>query len=372
MSGSDFVVPFVDLKGQFRAEQDDLVKIFIDVGSSGNLILGDGVSNFEKSIAAYCQTKFAIGVGNGSDSLFLIMKALNIGPGDEVITQPNSFIATAWTIIATGATPIFVDVDETQSIDVSKIESAITSRTRAIMPVHLAGNPCNMSELIRISKQFALHLIEDSAQAIGATYGGKRVGSFGIAGSFSLHPLKNLGVLGDGGVITTNDEELFNQLKLLRNHGLSDRDHVSIWGYNSRLDELQAGIADYRLSNLDEANKRVRGIANRYNEGLASVVTLPKTTKNATHVFHNYIVNTSQRDDLARYLREQGVDSRIHYPIPLHQQLAASKLPDSRKSFPMAEHHSKYSLSLPIYPTLTNQQVAKVISCVNNYFKKDQ
>ena len=365
-------MPFVDLKAQFRSEEDDLVAIFKEVGNSGNFILGHGVSLFEKNIASYCNTAFALGVGNGSDSLFLIMKALGIGPGDEVITQPNSFIATAWAIIATGATPIFVDVDETQSIDIEQIEASINSRTKAIIPVHLAGNPCNMHELLRISHNSNLYLIEDAAQAVGATFDGKPVGGFGIAGSFSLHPLKNLGVLGDGGVITTNDATLLAKLRLLRNHGLSDRDHVDIWGYNSRLDELQARIADYRLTKLDLANERVKKIAQRYGEGLSHMVGIPRVTLHATHVYHNYIINTSKRDELGKYLISRGVDTRIHYPIPIHKQLAAQNLLDSKKTFPMAEWHSENSLSLPIYPALTDHQVESVIEHICEFFKKGQ
>jgi dTDP-4-amino-4,6-dideoxygalactose transaminase len=363
-------VPFVNLKSQFAIDEDELVGIFREVGNSGNFILGDGVNKFEKNLAKYCDTGFAVGVGNGSDSLFFIMKALGIGPGDEVITQPNSFIATAWTIIATGATPIFVDVDETHSIDSSQIEDAITPRTKAIIPVHLAGNPCNMEAIMQISEKYGLYVVEDAAQAIGATYAGKPVGGFGIAGSFSLHPLKNLGVLGDGGVITTSDPLLSDQLRLLRNHGLRDRDRVEIWGYNSRLDELQARIADFRLSKLDSANERVRAIAKMYDEELKDVVGVPKITKNATHVYHNYMITTPSRDELANYLKSQDVDTRTHYPIPIHKQLAAKNLKDFGKSFPRAEAHANFSLSLPIYPSLSDSQVEKVIYCINLFFKK--
>jgi dTDP-4-amino-4,6-dideoxygalactose transaminase len=366
---NEFAVPFVNLKGSFLDDKKHLCDIFEDVGMSGNFILGKGVHEFEKNFANYCGVKFAIGVGNGSDSLFLVMKALGIGPGDEVITQPNSFIATTWSIIATGATPVFVDVDDLHSLDHNLLRAAITGKTKAIIPVHIAGNPCDMEEILKISEEFAIPVIEDAAQSVGASIGGSKVGSFGIAGSFSLHPLKNLGVLGDGGIITTNDAELNQTLRLLRNHGLKDRDHVEIWGYNSRLDEIQARFADFRLNSLDESNSKVKKIAMKYDLNLEGIVTTPKVTKDSIHVYHNYIIQVQDRDSLAAHLLSRGIDTRVHYPIPIHLQKAAQSLNYPKGSFPMTEKFALMSLSLPIYPLLSDLQVSKVIDGVQEYFR---
>lgn len=366
----EFKVPFVNLAASYKNDAQAISAAIDEIGKSGQYILGAKVKKFEDEFASYIGTKYALGVANGSDALFLIMKALGIGPGDEVITQPNSFIASAWTIVATGATPVFCEVDETLGLDPKKLLEVITPRTKAVMPVHLTGNPAKIDEIIGLLSGRGIEIIEDAAQAVGAKFHGKRVGSFGIASMFSLHPLKNLGVIGDGGVITTDSPQIFDKIRKLRNHGLIDRDHCEIWGYNSRLDELQAAVASIRLEKLDENTSKVRKIAAKYSNELGSLVTLPKSYLGAEPVFHNFIIHTKNRNALQTYLYEVGVETKVHYPVPIHLQRCAVPLGYKVGSFPISEYQSMNSLSLPIYPELTDEQVETVISEIKNFFKK--
>jgi dTDP-4-amino-4,6-dideoxygalactose transaminase len=371
MAMSKIKVPFVNLAAAYRNDALAITAAIDEIGNSGQYILGTKVKNFEKEFAEFIGTKYAIGVANGSDALFLIMKALGIGPGDEVITQPNSFIASAWTIVATGATPVFCEVDETLGLDPEHLLKLITPRTKAVMPVHLTGNPTKIDAIQEVLTGTGIEVIEDAAQAVGAKFNGKRVGSFGIAAMFSLHPLKNLGVLGDGGVITTDSEEIYAKIIKLRNHGLIDRDHCEIWGYNSRLDELQAAIGSIRLAKLDDNTSRVRQIAGKYSAGLSDLVTLPKSYLGSEPVFHNYIIHTENRDGLQSFLHGIGVETKIHYPVPIHLQECAENLGYKVGSFPISEYQSTNSLSLPIYPELTDEQVEIVISGIKRFFKTD-
>ena len=364
-------VPFVNLAAAYRNDARAISIAIDEIGNSGQYILGAKVKKFEEEFAAYIGTKYAIGVANGSDALFLIMKALGIGPGDEVITQPNSFIASAWTIVATGATPVFCEIDETLGLDPEKLLKLITSRTKAVMPVHLTGNPTKIDDIEALLSGSGIEIIEDAAQAVGAKFNGKRVGSFGIAAMFSLHPLKNLGVIGDGGVITTDCDKMYGKIMKLRNHGLIDRDHCEIWGYNSRLDELQAAVASIRLNKLDVNSAKVRKIAGKYKAGLSELVSLPKSYDRSEPVFHNYIIHTENRDALQSYLYERGVETKVHYPVPIHLQECAESLGYKVGSFPICEYQSTNSLSLPIYPELSEEQVETVISGVKSFFKKD-
>lgn len=363
-------VPFVNLAAAYKNDALAISRAIDEIGNSGQYILGPNVKSFEAEFAAYIGTKYAIGVANGSDALFLIMKALGIGPGDEVVTQPNSFLASAWTIVATGATPVFCEVDETLGLDPEHLSKLITARTKAVMPVHLTGNPARIDAIQELLLGTGIALIEDAAQAVGAKFNGQRVGSFGIASMFSLHPLKNLGVIGDGGVITTNSDDMYTTLIKLRNHGLVDRDHCEIWGYNSRLDELQAAVASIRLNKLDENTSRVRKIASKYSSELAGFVNLPKSYDGAEPVFHNYVVHTENRDALQSFLQGVGVETKVHYPIPIHLQECADSLGYKVGSFPICEYQSTNSISLPIYPELTDEQIEIVISEIKNFFKK--
>jgi dTDP-4-amino-4,6-dideoxygalactose transaminase len=363
-------VPFVSLDRQYRNLREELIAEFDRIGSSGMYIMGDTLARFESEAAAFCGTRYALGVANGSDALFLALKALGIGAGDEVITCPNSFIASAWVVIAVGARPIFVDSAEDYNIDVSRLEAAVTSRTKAIIPVHLTGRPADMDAVNEIAARKGLAVIEDAAQAIGARYKGRRVGSLGTMGGFSLHPLKNLGVIGDGGVITVNDPALFERLNKLRNHGLRSRDECEIWGYNSRLDTLQAGIASIKLNRLDQWNRRCREIAKTYRDGLKDVVWVPMDKPHEEPVYHNFIIQLEQRDRLIEHLNKRGVGSRIHYPIPIHLQDCARHLGGREGDFPVAEKQAKTILSLPIYPELENAEIEYVVASVRNFFGK--
>jgi dTDP-4-amino-4,6-dideoxygalactose transaminase len=362
-------VPFVALDRQFQALRPELTAAFERVGGSGLYIMGEELERFEAEAASYCGTRFALGVANGSDALFLALKALGIGPGDEVITCPNSFIATAWVIVAAGATPVFVDAGPDYNIDPARIEAAIRPRTRALLPVHLTGRPADMDEISAIARRHDLAVIEDAAQAIGARYRGRRAGSLGSVAGFSLHPVKNLGVLGDGGLVTTNDPVLRERMARLRNHGLRDRDHADVWGYNSRLDALQAAFASVKLRRLDAWNARCRAIAGRYAAGLEDLVRVPRDRDHEEAVYHNFILRTEKRDALARHLESQGVGTRVHYPVPIHLQECARSLGYREGAFPEVEAQARTILSLPIYPELADDEVSYVIEAVRAFFR---
>ena len=361
-------VPFVSLNRQFRELRDELVSAFDRVGNSGMYIMGEELERFESEVAAFCGTRYAIGVANGSDALFLALKALGIGPGDEVITCPNSFIASAWVIVAAGAKPVLADARDDYNIDPVAVAAAITPRTRAIIPVHLTGRPAAMDEINAIASKHGIAVVEDAAQAIGARYRGRRVGSLGTAAGFSLHPLKNLGVYGDGGVVTTGDRAVYDRIRLLRNHGLRNRDECEVWGYNSRLDPLQAAFASLKLKHLDSWNARCREIATCYREGLADLVWVPHDRLEEEPVYHNFIIRLERRDALIEHLTKRGVGSRVHYPIPIHLQECARTLGYREGDFPVAELQAKSILSLPIYPELEMREIEYVIRSVRGFF----
>ena len=362
-------IPFVNLAKQFSSIENELVQNFIDIGRSGGYIMGEVLETFEKNAATFLEVKHVLGVADGSDALFLIMHALGIGEGDEVITAPNSFIASAWTIVSTGAKPVFVDVDQDLNINPKLIELAINEKTKAIMPVHLAGRPAKMDEINAIAKKYNLFVIEDSAQAICARYKGKRVGGLSNAAGFSLHPLKNLGIYGDGGLIATNDDILYEKLKKLRNHGLINRDECEVWGYNSRLDTIQAAFANTKLKHLEKWNARCHEIATIYKNNLIGIET-PVDQEWEYCVYHNFVIKTINRDLMMQYLKENGVDTRVHYPIPIHLQNAAKELGYKIGDFPNTEIFSKTMISLPIYPELTDEEVYYVVEKVNSFNSK--
>lgn len=365
-------VPFVDLGRQFRVLEKRLCEGFISIGRSGQFILGDYVAAFEDQISKYCGTQHAISCANGSDALFLSLKALGIGHNAEIIIPANSFVATLWVVVAAGAKPKFVDVGNDMNIDVNELERAYTERTRAIIPVHLTGRPSAMNEVMSFAKMRDLFVIEDAAQAVGASLNGKRVGGFGVTAGFSLHPLKNLGVLGDGGFITTDDSALYKQLTMLRNHGLRDRNHCEIWGYNSRLDEIQAFIACEKLKDLDKWNMRCREIANQYKRELEGLVELPQDRQHEYCVYHNFVIRTPLRDELRDYLHSLNIGTAVHYPIPLHLQEAAKELGYKRGDFPRTELLATQMLSLPIFPELSNAEVQYVIDGIHRFFSSNR
>ena len=361
-------VRFVNLGAQFDSLRDPILGAIERISHEGAYVLGEEVERFEQSFAQYCGVEYALGVANGTDALVLPMKALGIGPGDEVITAANSFIATAGAIVQTGATPVFVDVADDFNIDVSLIEAAITSRTRAVIPGHLTGMPADMDTIRDVVEGRGVHMIEDAAQAVGAFFRGKPVGSFGTAAGFSLHPLKTLHVHGDGGVLTLRDEDLYRRLSQLRNHGLRNRDECDFWGFNSRLDAIQAAIANIKLGHIDTYTTRMREIAAYYTRSLEGIVNLPIQPPGCEGVFHNYIIRTERRDALQADLLERQIETKIHYPIPLHLQKAAASLGYERGDFPVAERQASQILSLPIYPELLDEQIEFVVDTIRTFF----
>lgn len=365
-------IPFVNLAKQFVGLEDELTQTFLEVGRSGVYIMGEKLEEFESAAAKFCETPFAIGVADGSDALFLVLKAMGVGPGDEVITATNSFIASAWVIAATGAKPILVDVGKDFNMHEESIVPAITSRTRAIIPVHLTGRPAPMDEINSLAQKYNFFVLEDAAQAIGARYKGRRVGSLGLAAGFSLHPLKNLGIYGDGGLITTADPILNSNLRKLRNHGLKNRDECELWGFNSRLDSMQAAFASIKLRKLDEWNFRCCEIARMYRNGIEDFVEVPVDKDWEECVYHNFVIRTDYRDELMRFLKDYGVDTRIHYPIPIHLQEAAKDLGYLKGTFPNAERYALSMISLPIYPELSNDDVQYIIDVIKQFFIKGE
>jgi dTDP-4-amino-4,6-dideoxygalactose transaminase len=364
-------VPYIHLGLQHAPIKQEILQKVESLLDNGNYILGEELSNFENSFKALCQTKYALGVGNGTDTMILSMRALGIGAGDEVITAPNSYLASASSIALAGATPVFADVREDYNIDPAKIENAITKKTKAIIPVHLTGRPADMDAIMAIAEKHNLHVIEDCAQAVGAKYKNKSVGSIGTTGSFSLHPLKNLSACGDGGVITTNDDQLNEYFLKARTHGHRNRDEVDFWSFNTRLDNMQAAILNVKMKELEKWNNRRREIAQMYWEGLHHLpIYVPKDTTNEHAVYHTFIIQTEKRDELMHYLASKEIDTKIHYPLPIHLQKAAAYLGYKKGDFPVTERQCETILSLPVFPQLSNEQVMYVIDEINAFYKK--
>lgn len=360
-------IPYVNLSQQHQSIKDKLLLAIDKVLTKGNFILGEEVFEFEKKFASYCGAKYAIGVNSGTDALFLALKVLNIGPGDEVIVPPNSFLATASCVIAAGATPVFADIREDLNIDPNLIEEKITSKTRAIIPVHLTGKPADMGPISEIAHKHNLKVIEDSAQAVGAEYRGGKVGVLGDIGCFSLHPLKTLNACGDAGIMTTEDEQIYKKLLQLRNIGLKNRDESEIWGFNSRLDTMQAAILNIKLDYLDSWNDRRIELASLYFDGLEGVVKTPVMLPYEKQVFHTFVIQTPKRDQLQKFLEQNGIGTRIHYPIPIHLQAASQRFGKPIGSFPVSEKTAKEILSLPVHQDLENQDVYYVIQMIKNF-----
>ena len=361
-------IPFVDLKRQYLSLREKILHEIDRVLSSGNYILGEEVDTLEREIAAYLRCPFVVTVANGTDALILVLKALGVAQGDEVILPVNSFIATAGAVVAVGATPVLCDIAEDLNIDVNKIESLITSKTKVIMPVHLTGRPAEMNSIMRVAKKNNIYVVEDAAQSIGAHYHGAKTGTLGDVGCFSLHPLKNWRAYGDAGFITMQDETLYREIKLIRNHGLLNRDTCVKWGLNSRLDAVQAGILRCTLPYVDAWNARRREIASNYQKELFPLVKTPCDISNVYSVYHNFIIQTDRRDELMRFLEKNKIETKIHYPIPIHLQAAASKLAYRQGDFPVAERITKTMMSLPVYPELTEEEVVFIIKSIQSFF----
>ena len=362
------MIKFLDLKKvneRFREEMDVAVNRVLD---SGWYLLGKEVEAFEQEFAAYCGTKHCVGVANGLDALSLIIKAYGFGPGDEIIVPANTFIATLLAVSANGCTPVLVEPDwNTRLIDVNRIEAAVTSRTKAIMVVHLYGRAVEMEKVWEVARRHNLKVIEDSAQAHGARYQGVRCGNLGDASGFSFYPGKNLGCLGDGGAVTTNDDELVAKVRAIRNYGSDYKYHHIYKGINSRLDEIQAAFLRVKLPHLDEDNERRREIAGRYVREISNPrIELPLLPPDSDgHVWHVFAVTCTQRDRLIRHLEERGIQTNIHYPTPPHKQGAYVELGGG--TFPISERMHREIVSLPMSPVLTNEEVSEVVEAVNEF-----
>ena len=358
------MIPMVDLKIQYHQLKNEIDTAVLDALESTQFILGPNVTNLEKETGSYLGSPHAVGCASGTDALHLAVLAAGIKPGDEVITTPFTFIATAEAICYAGAVPVFVDVDpQTFNIVPELIEKAITPRTKAVIPVHLFGQPADMAAISAICERHNLVLIEDCAQSFGAAIAGRMTGSIGVFGCFSFFPSKNLGGYGDGGLVTAATAEGAETLKMLRNHGSKVRYHHDVIGFNSRLDDLQAAILRVKLRHIDRFNQERRRVAHRYSEGLKDVVTVPFEDGKGVHVYHQYTVLTDKRDLIMAALSEQQIASAVYYPIPLHRQNVFAEQCRTL-SLPVAESISGRCMSLPVYPEMTNQQVDQVIAAV--------
>ena len=357
-------VPFLDLKAHHDSMRGELETAIREVMDSNAFAGGPFVAKFEQDFATFCGAADAIGVGNGTDALWLSLLALGIGAGDEVITVPMTFMATAEAISYSGAKPVFVDIDErTYTLDPDLLERAISPRTKAIIPVHLFGQAADMSAILEIAQRRGLPVIEDACQAHGAEYRGRKAGSLGTAGCFSFYPGKNLGALGEAGAVVTNNEELRNKIQMLRDHGQAKKYHHALIGWNARMDGIQGAALRVKLKHLDRANQARRANARFYDQHLAEVeeVILPTEAEYARHVYHLYVVRVQDRDRVLQAMANRGIACGIHYPIPVHLQEAYRFLGHRKGSFPVAERCAEEFLSLPMYPELTTTQLGAVV-----------
>ena len=361
------MIPIFDSKRQYNQIGSEVEKAVCEVLRSGCYILGPNAKALENELAQYIGCKYTIGLNSGTDALHLALRALDIGQGDEVITVAFTFVATAEAIGIVGAKPVFCEIDsDTYEMDPSSIEKLITPRTKAIIPVHLYGQPCDMDAIMDIAKRHNLHVIEDCAQAIGAKYKGKMVGTFGDFGCLSFYPTKNLGAMGDGGLLMTNDEKLRDRVVALRNHGGAIRYHHDEIGVNSRLDEIQAAILRIKLRHIDEWNELRRAHAYRYNELFAGhpEIQTPVEAYNTYCVYHQYTIKVPNRDEVFEILHDKGIGAMLYYPIPLHLQKVHNYLNMGKGSLPVTEHNTDVVMSLPMFPELTDEEQQQVASAV--------
>ena len=366
-----YTVPYSALATEVSLVKTELMRAVENVLDSGRYILGPEVAAFEREFAEYCQTKFSAGISNGTSALHLVLRGIGLKKGDEVITAPNSFVASASSIALAGAKPVFVDICDDGNMDPHRLEEAVTGRTRAIIPVHLTGRPAKMKDILEIARRRNLFVLEDAAQAVGASLDGKRVGSWGDAACFSMHPLKNLHAFGDGGMVTSQDQELMAQLAKSRNHGLANREQCDFWSFNSRLDEMQAAMLRVQLRHLDAWTESRRSLALRYNELLRPHVVVPDEGPGERCVYQTYVIKAERRDELKQYLNAHGVEALIHYATPIHLQPAAKDLGYSAADFPVTMRHVGKILSLPLYPTLTYSQQDRVAELVAAFYNKN-
>lgn len=366
-------ISLVDLKIQYKSIKKEIDQAISGVIKNSNFILGENVKKFEEEFARFCKVKYAIGVGNGTDALYLALRALGIEKGDEVITVPNTFIATVEAITLNGAKPVFVDINpNTYNIDVNKVEKAITKKTKTIIPVHLYGQPADMTPILKIAKKYNLKVIEDAAQAHGAEYKGGRVGGLGNVGCFSFFPGKNLGAYGDGGAVVTNNKDIAFKIRMLRNHGRIEKYEHEMEGINSRLDEIQAAILRIKLKYLNRWNKARRENAKLYNTALKNLkeIKIPLPFPLAKPVYYVYTIRVKQRDELMEYLKQKGISTGVYYPVPLHLQKAYKNLGYKIGDFPETEKASEEVLSLPMYPELNRKQIKYIVNSIKAFYGK--
>jgi dTDP-4-amino-4,6-dideoxygalactose transaminase len=363
------MVPFVDLRAQHDSIRKELFDTITQIIDTSSFIMGPAIKEFEPKFAEFCGCKHAIGVSSGTSALHLALWALGIGRGDEVITIPHTFIATTEAISLRGAKPVFVDIDAaTFTMDVSKLEAAITPRTKAVIPVHLYGHPTDMDPLLEIARKHNLKVVEDCAQSHGAEYKGKRVGTMGDAGCFSFFPGKNIGAMGDAGAVTTNDDAIAAKVAKLRNHGREGKYEHEMVGYNERMDTLQAAILNVKLPHLNGWNEMRRTHAAEYGAALAGAeVELPTVARDCKHVYHLFVIRHPNRDDLQKFLKEKGIATGVHYPLPLHLQPAYADLGYKQGDFPVTEKVAKEILSLPMFPEMTSGMVSEVAAAIREF-----
>lgn len=365
-------IPFINFSPMHLAIKGEMQEAFARVYDSNWFVLGKEVEQFENAYSVFNQVKYTVGVSNGLDALHLALKTCGVGVGDEVIVPSNTYIATVLAVSYTGATLVFVEPNmESYNIDPNRIEAALTSKTKAIMPVHLYGQSCDMTAIMALAKKYNLYVIEDNAQSQGASFNGKLTGSWGDINATSFYPGKNLGALGDAGAVTTNSDDFASKVKVLRNYGSQKKYYNEVVGHNMRLDELQAAFLSVKLRKLNEWTFQRQQIASWYYEVLKDVegITLPKVADGATHVYHLYVIRTHKRDGLQNYLNDKGVSTLIHYPIPPHLQNAFGSLGFKRGDLPIAEELADTMLSLPLWPGLTQSDVNYVANCIISFFK---
>ncbi|MBH0169325.1 DegT/DnrJ/EryC1/StrS family aminotransferase [Fictibacillus sp. 18YEL24] len=368
-------IPMLDLSEQYQSLKDEMLTVLDEVMSSSRFILGDNVKKLEADVAAYSNVKNAIGVANGSDAIHIALQACGVKQGDEVITTPFTFFATAGAIARAGATPVFVDIDPvTFNIDPAKIEAAVTNKTKAIIPVHLYGQMADMDPIVEIAKKHNIYIVEDAAQAIGASYKGKKVGEQGDAATFSFFPTKNLGAYGDGGMIVANNDEIADTMRVIRVHGSKPKYYHHILGYNSRLDELQAAVLNVKFPHLDKWSSLRREKAKNYTEllteALGDKVVTPVEAEDRYHVFHQYTIRVEKRDELQKFLQENGVQTMVYYPLPLHVQPVFKELGYKEGDFPISEKAAKEAVSLPMFPELKIEQQKYVVEQIAAFYKQ--
>ena len=365
-------IPFVNLSLQWRKEKNHLLKIIDQTLANDNWVGGKNIDKFERNIAKLCNTKYAVSLNSGTDALTLGLHLLGVRRGDEVITTPNSFVASTAVIVHLGAKPVFVDVLDDQNMNPGLLEKSITKKTKAIMPVHLTGRISEMFEIMKIANKYNIPVIEDAAQSIGSLYNNNPSGSLGIIGCFSAHPLKNLNAIGDAGYLTTNNNKIYKKVLELRNHGMVDRNKIKNFGHVSRMDNLQAAVLNYRLKNLKKVIINRRKNVNLYNKYLDKKnIFIPPEKKHEFNSYHTFVIQVDKRDQLKRYLKKNNIETAIHYPIPIHLQPAAKFLGYKKGSFKSAEKQAKRILTLPINQFLKEKEIKRISDKINYFYLKN-